>query len=41
LGTKNALDEQEVEKCKGLFIPILSSILDTLIAIGSTIVYGV
>jgi len=37
----NALDEQEVEKCKGLFIPILSSILDTLIAIGSTIVYGV
>jgi len=37
----NELDEQEVEKNTGLSIPILSSIVDTLIAIGSTIVYGV
>ena len=35
------LDEQAVEKDTGLSIPILSSIVDTLIAIGSTIVYGV
>jgi len=37
----NKLDEQEAEKNTGLSIPILSSMLDTLIAIGSNIVYGV
>ena len=35
------LDEQEVEKDTGLSIPILSSVVGALIAIGSTIVYGV
>jgi len=37
----NELDEPEVEKDIGLSTPILSSIVDSLIAIGSTIVYGV
>jgi len=37
----NKLDKQEAEKDTGLSIPILSSILDTLITISSTIVYGV
>jgi len=37
----NELDEQEVEKDTGLYMPILSSIVGALIAIGSTIVYGV
>jgi len=37
----NELDEQEVEKDTRFSILILSNILDTLIAIGSTIVYGV
>jgi len=36
----NELDEKEVEKNTGLPILILSHIMDTLIAIGSTIVYG-
>jgi len=37
----NELDEQESEKDTGIFIPILSSIVNTLMAIGSTTVYGV
>jgi len=37
----NELDEQEVEKDTGLSIPILSIIVGALIAISSTIVYGV
>jgi len=37
----NELDEQESEKNTGISTPILSSIMDTLMAIGSTIVYGV
>ena len=37
----NELDEQEVEKDTGFSIPILSSIIGALIAIGSTIVYDV
>jgi len=37
----NELDEQEAEKNTGISTPILSSIVDTLMAIGSTIVYGV
>jgi len=37
----NELDEQEVEKDTGLSIPILSSIVGALIAIGSSIGYGV
>jgi len=37
----NELDNQEVDKSTKYSIPILSSIVDTLIAIGSTIVYGV
>jgi len=36
----NDLDEPKAEKDTGLSKPILSSILNTLIAIGSTIVYG-
>jgi len=37
----NELDEQEAEKNTGISTPIFSSIMDTLMAIGSTIVYGV
>jgi len=37
----NELDEQESDKNTGFSTPILSSIMDTLMAIGSTIVYGV
>ena len=37
----NELDEQEVEKNTGLSMAILSSIVGSLIAIGSTIVCGV
>ena len=37
----NELDEQESERNTGIFTPILSSIVNTLMAIGSTIVYGV
>ena len=37
----NELDEQESEKNTRIFTPILSSIMDTLMIIGSTIVYGV
>jgi len=39
----NELDEKEAEKNTGISIPIpvLSSIMDTLMAIGSTIIYGV
>jgi len=37
----NKLDKLEAEKDTGPSIPILSSIVDTLIAIGSTVVYGV
>jgi len=37
----NQLDEQESEKNTGTSTPLLSSIVDTLMAIGSTIVYGV
>jgi len=37
----NELDEQEAEKNTGISAPILSSIVDTLMAIGSTIIYGV
>ena len=37
----NKLDEQEAEKTTRLSLPILSNIVDTWIAIGSTIVYGV
>jgi len=37
----NELDEKEAEKNEGISTPMLSSILDTLIAIDSTIVYGV
>jgi len=33
----NELDEQESEKNTGIFMPILSSIVNTLMAIGSTI----
>jgi len=36
----NELDEQEAEKNTGISTPILSSIMDTLIVIGSTILYG-
>ena len=37
----NELDEQESERNTRIFIPIFSSIVNTLMAIGSTIVYGV
>ena len=37
----NELDKQESEKNTGFSIPILSSIVNTLMTIGSTIVYGV
>jgi len=37
----NELDEQESERSKGTFIHILSKIVNTLINIGSTIVYEV
>jgi len=37
----NEIDEQESERNTGIFTPILSSIVNTLMAIGSTIVYGV
>jgi len=37
----NELDEQDSERNTGIFIPILASIVNTLMAIGSTIVYGV
>jgi len=37
----NELDEQESEKNTGIATPILSNIMDTLMAIGSTIVYGI
>jgi len=37
----NELDEQESERDTGTFTPILSSIMNTLMTIGSTIVYGV
>jgi len=37
----NELDEQEAEKNTGFSLPILSNIVDTLIAIGPTIIYGV
>jgi len=37
----NELDKQEVDKSTEYSIPILSSIVNTMIAIGSTIVYGV
>jgi len=38
---ENELDEQESERNTGIFTPILSSIMNTVMAIGSTIVYGV
>jgi len=37
----NELDARESERITGIFTPILSSILNTLMAIGSTMVYGV
>ena len=37
----NELDEQESGKNTGIFTPILSSIANTLMTIGSSIVYGV
>ena len=37
----NELDEEESERNTGIFTPIFSSIVNTLMAIGSTIVYGV
>jgi len=37
----NELDEQESEKNTGISTPILLSIMNTLMTIGSTIVYGV
>ena len=37
----NELDEQESERDTGIFTPILSNIVNTLMTIGSTIVYGV
>jgi len=37
----NELDARESERNTGIFTPILSSIVNTLMAIGSTIVYGV
>ena len=40
-GKVNELDEQESEKNTGIFTPILSSIVNTLMAIGSTILCGV
>ena len=40
-GKVNELDEQEFERKTGIFTPIFSSIMNTLMAIGSTIVNGV
>ena len=37
----NELDAQESERYTGIFTPIVSSIVNTLLAIGSPIVYGV
>jgi len=37
----NELDEQESERNTGIFTPIISRIVNTLVAIGSTIVYGI
>jgi len=37
----NELDEQESKRNTRIFTPILSSIVNTSMAIGSTIVYGV
>jgi len=37
----NELDEQESERNTGIFTPTLSSIVNTLMTIGSTIVCGV
>jgi len=37
----NELDQHESERNTGIFTPMLSNIVNTLMAIGSTIVYGV